>query len=115
MKLYVAGPMSNRPHHGYPAFHIAEEELRAAGYDVVNPARLDAQTPWDDSRERWGDCIVRDIAALNTCDGLALLPGWMNSPGAQVEHVFAEGKQIPIAYVDYWLEVTEMKEEFGNV
>lgn len=103
MKLYVAGAMSGLPDHGYPAFHAAAAQLRAVGYDVVNPAELDGETPWDDSRDRWGECIVRDLEALNTCDGLCLLDGWEFSDGAAVEHTFAQGKGLPILRLKNWL------------
>jgi hypothetical protein len=35
--LYIAGPMTGIPDSNYPAFNQAEIELRAAGYDVLNP------------------------------------------------------------------------------
>ena len=37
--LYIAGPMSGWPESNYPLFHAAEEILREAGYEVINPAR----------------------------------------------------------------------------
>lgn len=115
MKLYIAGAMSGLPDHGYPAFHAAAKELKDAGYEVVNPAELDGDTPWDDSRERWGECIVRDIAALNECDGLVLLEGWEHSDGAQVEWAFALGKQMPIGrLVAFWLNPLIMNVYIGE-
>jgi len=37
--IYIAGPMSGLPEFNYPAFFAAAEQLTAAGYDVLNPAR----------------------------------------------------------------------------
>ena len=37
-RIYVAGPMSGLPAFNFPAFHEAAADLRACGFDVVNPA-----------------------------------------------------------------------------
>ena len=38
MKVYIAGPMSGYPDMNGPAFDKKADELRAQGYEVVNPA-----------------------------------------------------------------------------
>lgn len=82
-RVYVAGPMRGYPEHNYPAFFEAERQLRDLGYDVVNPARLNGS---DTEYER---CMRRDIAELVTCDAIALLPGWADSRGANMERNIA--------------------------
>lgn len=95
MKLYVSGPMSNLPDLNFPAFHAAASRLRAAGYDVVNPAELnpDSSMPWD-------QCMRADIKALCDCDAIALMPGWMNSKGAHLELHIAHRIGLQIGTVD---------------
>ena len=90
-KIYIAGPMTGRHEHNYPAFHAAAAKLRGDGYTVINPAELhgnDFGKPWD-----W--YLRRDIAALVECDEIALLPGWMNSRGARLEHHVAAMLGMP--------------------
>ncbi|WP_322069945.1 DUF4406 domain-containing protein [Paraburkholderia bannensis] len=83
MKLYIAGPMTGYPELNFPAFHAEAARLRALGFEIVNPAELNA-----DPTAEWLDCMRVDIAAMMTekCDGVALLPGWEHSRGAPIEH-----------------------------
>ena len=80
-KLYLSGPMTGYPDLNFPAFHAAARRLRGLGYVVVNPAELNPAG----SEKSWHDCMRDDIAALVYCDVVALLPGWENSRGAQLE------------------------------
>jgi hypothetical protein len=87
MRVYLSGPMTGIPLFNFPAFHAAAAELRAKGYDVVNPAELDEA---DEKQMEWSDYLRRDIAQLVTCQGIAMLPGWENSKGAQLERHIAD-------------------------
>lgn len=89
--LYLAGPMTGLPDLNFPAFHDAAARLRAAGWDVVNPAEINA-----DPNAEWAACMRADIRELVTCEAIALLPGWMNSRGATLERHIAHclGMQI---------------------
>lgn len=40
MKVYIAGPMTNRPHFNRPAFFAAADWLKEAGDIPLNPAVL---------------------------------------------------------------------------
>ncbi|WP_250865650.1 DUF4406 domain-containing protein [Caballeronia sp. INSB1] len=86
MKLYVAGPMSGFPELNFPAFHAEAARLRVLGFEIVNPAEINA-----DPTAGWLDCMRADIKQLVDCDGIALLPGWEQSKGATVEHALARG------------------------
>lgn len=79
-KIYLSGPMSGLPDHNIPAFHAMAAELRAAGYEVVNPAELNV-----DPTKEWEACMRTDISELCTCDAIALMPGWERSSGANLE------------------------------
>ena len=79
-KLYIAGPMSGLPDYNYPAFHAAESELRAAGYETLNPATNAKPEP-----ETWEGYMRAAIAQVVQADGIAFLPGSNGSRGARVE------------------------------
>lgn len=91
MKLYVAGPMTGLPDLNFPAFHGAALALRAAGHEVENPAEINP-----DPKAKWTECMFADLKALNDCDGIVMLPGWEQSPGAQIERLWAvrTGKSV---------------------
>lgn len=93
LRLYLAGPMTGLPDLNRPAFHAAAAELRAAGYEVVNPAELNESEPITDpdGPGAWERYMRRDIPHLCKCDALALLPGWTDSQGAQLESLIANG------------------------
>lgn len=101
MHLYVSGPMSNMPALNFPAFHEAAAALRAAGYTVTNPAELDAQDAG--KTLTWEQYMRRDIVALMACDGVALLPGWTESRGANLETEIAGRLGMKLWGVDGWL------------
>ena len=94
-RVYLSGPMSGIPEHNFPAFNAQAERLRRLGYDVVNPVDINP-----DPGTAWCDCLRNDLAALLTCDGLALLPGWQHSQGAQLELHVAHRVGIEIAMVE---------------
>lgn len=100
-RVYVSGPMSGLPDLNFPAFHAAAAQLRAAGFEVVNPAELnpDPATPY-------GECLRNDIAALCTCSGVATLPGWERSRGAKLETDNARAFGWPVMPVGEWLLCT---------
>jgi len=97
MKLYLAGPMSGKADFNYPAFHAAAAELRAAGYEVVNPAEAG-----DDTSLPWAHHMRRDIKALTDCDGVVMLFGWTKSRGAKLEVTIAAALAMDTRSVKGW-------------
>lgn len=93
-RLYLAGPMSGLPSLNFPAFHAEAARLRALGYEIINPAEINAgadeavafdkMTP-EERKAHWCKCMKLDIRELMTCDGIALMPGWWRSEGAKLE------------------------------
>ena len=90
-RIYLSGPMSGLPEHNFPAFNAEAARLRALGYDVVNPVDINP-----DPGKSWHECLRADLAALLTCDTLALLPGWQGSTGAHLEMHVAHRIAMPI-------------------
>lgn len=90
-RLYLAGPMSGIKDLNFPAFHAEAARLRAMGYDIVNPAEINI-----DPNAGWLACMRADIKQLVDCDGVATLPGWVNSRGASLEVGIAHGLGLPV-------------------
>lgn len=84
MKVYIAGPMSGLPHLNFPEFHAEAARLRGLGYEVVNPAEINADQDGD-----WLACMRNDIKHLVDCDAIAMLEGWHHSRGARLEYTIA--------------------------
>ena len=99
-RIYVSGQCSGLPFNNYPAFMSAELQLRALGYDVVNPTTLPGHAQHD---QTWESFMRVDLPALCTCDALALLPGWHNSRGARLEYHNAIALSMRIMALRDWL------------
>lgn len=84
-RVYVAGPMTGIEGFNYPAFNAVADQLRSQGYEVENPA--DHGTV---EGAQWADYMAYDLTRLGLCGVIALLPGWENSKGAQLEVLIAE-------------------------
>ena len=90
-RLYISGPMTGLPEFNYPAFFSAEEALVLAGYEVENPARNPDPEP-----KTWEGFMRMAVRQLMDCDGVALLPGWLESKGALVEVNLAKTLGMPV-------------------
>lgn len=84
-RIYIAGPMTGLPDLNYPAFNAEAARLRAAGWEVENPAENTAPPSGE-----WIDYMRLAIPQLLTCEILVLLPGWFASRGARTEKRIAE-------------------------
>ena len=89
-RWYISGPMTGLPELNYPAFHSMASRLRAAGFEVENPAEINA------SETDRAVCMKRDIERLLTCDAVLLLPGWEASRGALLEVQIAKELRLPL-------------------
>ena len=93
-RIYISGPMTGLPDNNFPSFHSAAAALRACGYEVVNPAEIDPGVSADIVGKR----------ALCDCDVLALLPGWQDSDGANLELHLAHRLGLSIGTVQEFIE-----------
>lgn len=84
--IYICGPMTGLPESNYPAFHKAAAEWRAQGWTVVNTAE-DFAGQQDLPYEVYMKNAVNNLVK---CRAIALLPGWRNSRGAQMEVLIGE-------------------------
>lgn len=86
MRLYISGPMSNLPDLNFPAFAAAALALRAEGLDILSAHEIAHDVAAIEQTARpWEAYLREDLAALLTCEGIVLLPGWPESAGARLE------------------------------
>ena len=83
-----------KPDNNFPRFYAAERVLKEAGWEVVNPARLDEEQPIDgdpnlpSTRRKYASRDLGAILSLRAEDGDAIvtLPQWDTlSNGAPAE------------------------------
>lgn len=91
MKLYISGPMTGLPDLNKPAFHAEAARLRAMGFEIENPADVDLGPD-----ATWLDYMRGDLNLLLNCDGVVLLPDWVKSRGASVEHGLARSLGLQV-------------------
>lgn len=118
MKLYLAGPMRNKPLFNFVAFMTYATKLRLAGFEVVNPVELDIADGADFTSEETIQAtlkqldngepdldyyLARDFKHLDICNALALLDGWEASEGTLREIERAAKIRIPCYPVEQWL------------
>ena len=111
MHLYVAGPMATYPEHNFPAFHLAARHLRAAGYEVTNPAEVSLLCGCEAGTHTWSEYLQRDLATMLSSGvrGLALLDGWQDSKGAKLEAHVAVNLGWPVEPVSFWLDRPDLR------
>lgn len=80
--IYIAGPMTGYPEHNYPAFNAEAFRLRSLGFEVLNPAEGPAQ-------DSWAAYMRQALRMVLGATHLVLLPGWLTSRGANLEHQVA--------------------------
>lgn len=95
--LYLAGPMTHELEHGRPAFAEATKRLLDVGYYVEDRSRVEVPD-WS-----WETYLRHDLKAMLDCTGVAVLPGWEFSRGAQLEVQTARALAMPIRPVEQWL------------
>ena len=94
MKIYISGQITGLPVAEYTEkFSRAEAELKAKGYDVVNPLRNGLP-----SGARWQEQMKTDIRLLLDCQAIYLLANWEKSIGATLEREIAKGLGLIIEY-----------------
>ena len=74
-------------------FTIAEIHLKQIGYEVVNPAKINANLPKICTH---ADYMIVSMALLSICDTIYMLKGWEESEGAREEYEWAVNSGLRI-------------------
>ena len=109
LTIYISGGMTGYKDFNYPKFNRVAEELRAKGFDVINPAAdvepvqlggkslsiaelLDKQKTGEiPQSEGWKLFLRGDIITMMAkCNAIYLLKNWKKSKGARFEHSCAK-------------------------
>lgn len=116
MKIYLAGPMRGYPEFNFPAFHAAAKMLRNEGHEVFSPAERDTERHGTDiskgnitgsvaEAEKTHGFSLRvalgeDLAWIcGEAEGIALLPGWEASSGANAEWSTCKALGLKLRYL----------------
>jgi nucleoside 2-deoxyribosyltransferase len=94
-------------------FSKAQVYYELQGFEVINPHVIakavdDLHSFEKQPKPTYTDYLVMDMAELNECDIMVLLPGFKKSFGSCMEIAFATKKGMPIlhAYTDKKAEIT---------
>lgn len=111
-RIYIAGPMTGIKWFNFPAFDAARDTFELHGWEPVSPADLDrangfdamalpVDTDWKNPEVLGIDIdkvIIRCVVALLTCEAIALLKGWQQSPGATAELALARWRKMRVIF-----------------
>jgi nucleoside 2-deoxyribosyltransferase len=104
--VYLAGKMAGVEDWNHPLFNAVAALLRGQGFEVINPAEMDAVEELDPAEVDQASLEVsakgrayfmnRDLPYVLACDAIALLPEWETSTGANIELLTAlvSGKEV---------------------
>lgn len=90
MKIYIAGKITGDPNYR-AKFAKVEEQLKAEGYTVMNPAVL------PDGFEHH-EYISICFAMIDACNWAYFLNDWTDSKGAKLEHEYAIKNSMAALY-----------------
>lgn len=121
MKIYLAGPMTGYDKFNFPAFDFWDDFLYEAGHEVFSPANNDRNllgkpqdwVPGDGDHDgewkRWTIPNAPDLRKMlgddlawiaKNADGIAMMPGWEKSSGANAEWALAKALGLKIFYLE---------------
>ena len=89
--IYISGAITGTSDF-QERFQRAEDKLRAMDYEVINPARVNAQMP----ELTWEQYMQMSITMLSMAHGIMMTSGWQNSRGACMEYGYAIAKGMRI-------------------
>jgi hypothetical protein len=100
-KIYLSAPMTDVEDNNKHELARAQKLWEDMGWDVVNPFLLSEALKEVNKLEclpepTYFDMLLWDLAELNECDAIGVLPNYKNSFGCQLELAFALKKGLPV-------------------
>lgn len=95
-RCYISGKITGFQRTEYMTrFARAEEMLTQLGYEVVNPTKaLPCRWPLVYRLLGYRLTLCWDLALLSKCEWIYKIPGWKESPGANIEGSYAYNVKI---------------------
>ena len=87
MKVFIAGKVTGTTDY-IERFERMEKELEELGLEVVNPVK---ETRYLGDDAPWVEYMRVTIPLLCACDAIYLMPDWIDSNGAALEMLVADG------------------------
>lgn len=85
MKIYISGKITGIEEQARELFSKAENDIREAGHEPVNPMTL----PHNHDKS-WQSYMKEAIKAMCDCDAIYMLSNWEKSKGAIIERRIAD-------------------------
>lgn len=91
-RVYISGPITGIKG-AAKIFRAAEKQLRAEGYETVNPYEVNCSLPPSTTHKEY---MKISFDLMDMCKRVFFLDGWQHSPGARLEFIKAlnEGKEV---------------------
>lgn len=90
-KIYISGKITGNEYYK-EQFFAAEQKLKKAGFTVINPIKHEKKGM------SWKWYMIKDIKQLLKCNSIYMLPNWLQSKGAVLEHTIAVSLDITVIY-----------------
>lgn len=101
-RIYIAGPMTGLDNYNREAF------IEAARQIATKTNLIPVHTAWVRDGLDWEEYMELAQDMLSLCDLVCVLPGHMESKGAQIEVKLARDAGMPV------IELDKVVEEFGR-
>lgn len=101
-RVYISGKIGKLKESEYrPLFEDAESILISQGFDPVSPLKCN-----HNHDKTWAAYMIEDLIHLKTCDAIAMLHNYQDSPGAQIELAFARGMGLEVIFFELQIDAT---------
>ena len=109
LRVFISGPISDKPKLNRPAFEHEENLLKESGHNTFSPFHIIPPAPevyeeWERlgyeeaAKKEWQYFMRICIGQIPLCDEMRMLPHWQNSHGARLEHQIARELGLKITY-----------------
>ena len=98
MKIYISGKITGIEEEALQRFEFAETNLKLAGFDVVNPMKLE-----HNHDKSWEAYMRVCIIALMSCNAIFMLLNYYQSKGAMIELALAKELGMKVYWEEYYL------------
>ena len=98
MKIYISGKITGIEEEAIKRFEFAENKLKIAGFEVVNPMKLE-----HNHDKSWEAYMRVCIIALMSCNAIFMLSNFYKSKGAMIELALAKEIGMKVFWEEYYL------------